>query len=133
MIPVLDGHGTLCTYPSCRLLLKALLLRLPAHDIAQANRKMLGISGMDKIVACDQSQSLDDFMRLREANGGSTPSRSQNCNVAGQFPQKKRSDFKAKRGFVVRSEGGRICCDFNGLPEWTKTFGAFRAEEFVSA
>src|SRR5439155_25533539 len=90
---------------SCRLLLKALLLRLPAHDIAQANRKMLGISGMDKIVACDQSQSLDDFMRLREANGGSTPSRSQNCNVAGQFPQKKRSDFKAKRGFVVRSEG----------------------------
>src|SRR6266581_3901704 len=25
------------------------------------------------------------------------------------------SDFNAKRGFLVRSEGGRICCDFNGL------------------
>jgi integrase len=38
--------------------------KMPAHYIAQANREKLGISGMDKIIAFDQSQSLDDFMPL---------------------------------------------------------------------
>lgn len=47
--------------------------KMPAHDIVQANRERLGISGMDKIVAFDQSQSLDDFMPLPEANNGGTP------------------------------------------------------------
>jgi hypothetical protein len=28
--------------------------KMPAHDIAQANREKLGISGMEKIVAFDQ-------------------------------------------------------------------------------
>jgi hypothetical protein len=32
---------------------------------------------------------------------------------------KKRSDFNAEGEFVVRSEGGRICCDFNDLSERT--------------
>jgi len=37
--------------------------KVPAHSIAQANReKKLGISGMDKVVAFDQGQSLDDFL-----------------------------------------------------------------------
>jgi hypothetical protein len=35
--------------------------KMPAHYIAQANREKLGISGVEKIVAFDQSQSLDDF------------------------------------------------------------------------
>jgi hypothetical protein len=35
--------------------------KMRALYIAQANREKLGISGMDKIVAFDQSQSLDDF------------------------------------------------------------------------
>jgi hypothetical protein len=43
---------------------------MPAHYIAQANRERLGISGMDKIVAFDQSQSLDDFMPLPERTTG---------------------------------------------------------------
>jgi hypothetical protein len=47
--------------------------KMPAHYIAQANRKKLGITGMEKIVAFDQSQSLDDFMRLLEANNAGTP------------------------------------------------------------
>ena len=42
--------------------------KMPAHYIAQANREKLGISGMEKIVAFDQSQSLDDFLRQPEAN-----------------------------------------------------------------
>ena len=42
--------------------------KMPAHYIAQANREKLGISGMEKIVAFDQSQSLDDFMEVLEAN-----------------------------------------------------------------
>ncbi len=35
---------------------------MPAHDIAQANREKLGVSGMEKIVAFDQSQSFDDLL-----------------------------------------------------------------------
>src|SRR5581483_8877359 len=47
--------------------------KMPAHYIAQANREKLGISGMEKIVAFDQSQSLDDFMGVPEANNVGTP------------------------------------------------------------
>jgi hypothetical protein len=42
--------------------------KMPAHYIAQANREKLGISGMDKIVAFDQSQNTDDFLPLPGAN-----------------------------------------------------------------
>ena len=35
--------------------------KMPAHYIAQANREKLDISGMEKIVAFDQSQSLDEY------------------------------------------------------------------------
>jgi hypothetical protein len=38
--------------------------KMPAHYIAQANREKLGISGMDNIVAFDQSQNMDDFLPL---------------------------------------------------------------------
>jgi hypothetical protein len=47
-------------------------------------------------------------------------------------PMTSASDFNAKRGFMVRSEGGRICCDFKGLPAWTKTFGAFSPHKCLS-
>jgi hypothetical protein len=30
-------------------------------------------------------------------------------------------------GFMVRSEGVRVCCDFNGLQRRTTSLGAFRA------
>ena len=36
--------------------------KMPAHYIAKANREKLGVSGMSKIVAFDQSQSLDHLM-----------------------------------------------------------------------
>src|SRR5690348_14625666 len=48
--------------------------KMPAHYIAQANREKLGMTGMDKIVAFDQSQSMDDFMGVPEANNVGTPS-----------------------------------------------------------
>jgi hypothetical protein len=38
------------------------------------------------------------------------------------------SDFDAKRGFMVRSEGGRICCKINGLLGSFKAQGAFRSQ-----
>jgi len=44
--------------------------KMPAHYIAQANREKLGVSGMDKIVAFDQIQSLDDL--VLPANGTGT-------------------------------------------------------------
>ena len=36
--------------------------KMPAHYIPQANREKLGLSGMDKVVAFDQSASLEDFL-----------------------------------------------------------------------
>jgi hypothetical protein len=33
---------------------------------------------------------------------------------------------------LVRSEGGRISCDFNGLPRWAKKLGAFPAYKYLS-
>jgi len=42
--------------------------KMPAHYIAQANREKLGVSGMDKIVAFDRSQTMDDFLSQPDAN-----------------------------------------------------------------
>jgi hypothetical protein len=47
--------------------------KMPAHYIAQANREKLGISGMDKIIAFDQSAAFDNFMPLYRENSGGTP------------------------------------------------------------
>lgn len=46
--------------------------KMPAHYIAKANREKLGMSGMDKIVAFDQSQSPDDVRPRPEANRART-------------------------------------------------------------
>jgi integrase len=46
--------------------------KMPAHYIAQANREKLGMSGMDKIVAFDQSDSRDDFVALPDVNRAGT-------------------------------------------------------------
>lgn len=45
---------------------------MPAHDIAQANREKLGTTGMDKIVAFDETGSLDNLMPLQETNQAGT-------------------------------------------------------------
>lgn len=63
---------------------------------------------MEKIVAFDQSRHSTTFC--------GDPTRRGNADVT--FPgktQKKLNDFNANRGSMVRSEGGRICCDFKGL------------------
>ena len=46
--------------------------KMPAHYIVKANREKLGMTGMDKIVAFDQSQSFDDFVPASEANSAGT-------------------------------------------------------------
>ena len=48
--------------------------KMPAHYIAKANREKLGMSGMDKITAFDQNQSLDELMVVPDANRDGTPS-----------------------------------------------------------
>ena len=60
----------------------------PAHYIARANREKLGMTGMDKIVAFDQSQSLDDFMSRPEANSAGTSLENGVVTFPGQHPQK---------------------------------------------
>ena len=47
--------------------------KMPAHYIAQANREKLGMTGMDKVIAFDRSQSLDHFMPLPDGNSARTP------------------------------------------------------------
>src|ERR1700731_4696991 len=64
-----DGNGgRICTESQMMAMFGWTDPKMPAHYIAQANREKLGMSGMDEIVAFDQSQSLDDFMPLPEAN-----------------------------------------------------------------
>jgi integrase len=46
--------------------------KMPAHYIAQANREKLGMTGMDKVIAFDQSQWLDDFTPLPDGNSART-------------------------------------------------------------
>jgi hypothetical protein len=62
--------------------------KMPAHYIAQANREKLGMSGMDKVVAFDQSQSLDDFMPLSDANRAGTSGENNVVTLAGNIRKK---------------------------------------------
>ncbi len=75
--------------------------KMPAHYIAKANREKLGISGMDKIVAFDQSQSLDDFLPLPEANSAGTPAANKVVTL--------RSNF-AKKDAVISSNYAWVWC-----------------------
>src|ERR1700722_1972383 len=84
--------------------------KMRAHHIAQANREKLGFSGMDKVVAFDQSASPDNFV----ANEARTTTGNGVVTFPGNI-RKKLRDFRAKRGFMVRSEGGRICRGINRL------------------
>src|ERR1700682_4887649 len=84
------------------------------------------MSGMDKIVVCDQSHSLDDFMPLPDANGAGTSGENRVVTLRSRIWQ-KRSYFNRLCVGMVRSEGGRICCDIKGLPEWANVESAFRA------
>ncbi|WP_407154915.1 tyrosine-type recombinase/integrase [Bradyrhizobium sp. STM 3557] len=62
--------------------------KMPAHYIAKANREKLGISGMDKIVAFDQSQSLDDFLAVPEENDAGTESENRVVTFHSNFWKK---------------------------------------------
>jgi hypothetical protein len=67
--------------------------KVPAHYIAKANREKLGVSGMEKIVAFDQSQALDDLMALPDANKGGTSSENRAVTLRSKFG-KKRCKFR---------------------------------------
>jgi hypothetical protein len=105
--------------------------KMPAHYIAQANREKLGMSGTDKIVAFDQSQNMDDFLPLPDANSIATNGENRVVILRSNFPKKTISDFNTRRGFMVRSEGGRICFDFNNLRRWVKSLGALRIQSLL--
>ena len=62
--------------------------KMPAHYIAQAKREKLGVSGMEKIVAFDQTQSLDDFVPPAEANSLGTPRRNGVVTFPGNIRKK---------------------------------------------
>jgi integrase len=62
--------------------------KMPAHYIAKANREKLGMTGMDKIVTFDQSQSFDDFLPASEANSTGTPEANKVVTLRSNFPKK---------------------------------------------
>ena len=62
--------------------------KMPAHYIAQANREKLGISGMDKIVAFDQSQNMDDLTALPDANKVATGGENKVVTLRSKFRKK---------------------------------------------
>lgn len=62
--------------------------KMPAHYIAQANREKLGISGMDKIVAFDQSQNMDDVLPLPDANKVATNGENRVVTLRSNFRKK---------------------------------------------
>jgi len=62
--------------------------KMPAHYIAQANRERLGISGMEKIVTFDQSQSLEDWLVAPRASGSGTPNRNGLVTFPGNIQKK---------------------------------------------
>jgi integrase len=62
--------------------------KMPAHYIAQANREKLGVSGMEKIIAFDQSNSLDDFMPALEENSGGTREANKVVTLRSNFGKK---------------------------------------------
>ena len=62
---------------------------MPAHYIAQANREKLGMSGMDKVVAFDQNQSLDGFIPVAEANPAGTPGANKVVTLRSKFEKKR--------------------------------------------
>ena len=64
--------------------------KMLTHYIAKANREKLGISGMDKIVAFDRSQSLDDFGPLPDPNSVGTPTANKVVTLRSNFPEKYR-------------------------------------------
>jgi hypothetical protein len=62
--------------------------KMPAHYIAQANREKLGMSGMDKIIAFDQSAGLDDFTPLSRENSRGTPDPNKVVTLRSNFGKK---------------------------------------------
>ena len=62
--------------------------KMPAHYIAQANREKLGMSGMDKIVAFDHSQNLDDALPLPDANKVATGDKNGVLTLRSNFGKK---------------------------------------------
>ncbi len=73
--------------------------KMPAHDIAQAKREKLGSGGMEKIVAFDQSQSLDDFLQLPEASRKRTPGGNGVVTFPGNIRKKSLRNSMPNVGF----------------------------------
>ena len=62
--------------------------KMPAHYIAKANMEKLGLSGMEKVVAFDQSQSLDEVMALPDENNDGTRNENTVVTLRSNFGKK---------------------------------------------
>jgi hypothetical protein len=79
--------------------------KMPAHRIAQANREKQGMSGKDKVVAFDQSQSLDEFLAMPDENNAGTTSENRVVTFRSNFWKKvQRSQLLARGSGAL---GGR--------------------------
>ena len=62
--------------------------KMPAHYIARAKREKPGVSGMDKIVAFDQSQNMHDILPLPDANKVATNGENRVVTLRSNFGKK---------------------------------------------
>jgi hypothetical protein len=77
-----------CTESQMMAMLGWTAPKMPAHYIAKANREKLGMSGMDKVVAFDQSQSLGDFLAIPDGNDAGTSTENRIVTVRSNFGKK---------------------------------------------
>jgi integrase len=62
--------------------------KMPAHYIAKAKREKLGVTGMDKVVAYDQSQSLNDLLTSPGKNAARTSAENKVVTFRSNFEKK---------------------------------------------
>jgi len=62
--------------------------KMPAHYIAKAKREKLAITGMDKVIAFDQSAPLTETLAAPEENTARTPAANKVVTFRSNFEKK---------------------------------------------
>jgi hypothetical protein len=81
---VVSDSNIFCTVPASW----PTLARRRRITLPRRTGKKLGMTGMDKIVTFDQSQSFDDFLPACEANSTGTPDTNKVVTLRRTFPKK---------------------------------------------
>jgi hypothetical protein len=107
--------------------------KMPAHYIAQASRKKLGICGMEKIVAFDQSQPLDDFTGVPEANNVEAPRGNGAVTFPGNIRKKSLTISMQNVGFWCARRAVAFAANSMAYASAPKQKVSIRGQQWLSA